>query len=139
MTDTAIDLHKQPEFQQLIEEFQIKAPTSLIPKKEIVILGTILSILQVLDGVLTGIGIYHFGTDVEANPLLQSLMHQYGYVEALVITKLFALGIVFALCILSNMVTWLKIALEIIIFIYLGAAVIPWSIILLTRLVFINI
>jgi len=106
-----------------------------IPSREIIILGIILAFLQILDGVLTGIGMYHFGTTAEGNLMLQSLMNSIGYLPALLITKVAAMFIIGALCFMSMKVAWLDRALRAIIFIYLGAAIIPWSVILLIRIV----
>jgi len=104
-----------------------------IPSKNILILGSILAILQILDGLLTGLGMYYFGTSAEGNPLLRMLMENYGYVNALVLTKLFALGVIGALCMLASKVSWISMAFKGVIAIYLLFAVIPWTVILLTR------
>jgi len=103
------------------------------PSREILLLGAFLILLQVLDGVLTGIGVYHFGTDAEGNPLLHYLMHSLGYIPALAITKSVAIAIILVLCFLSTVVEWLTKALKVVILIYLGAAIVPWSVILLSR------
>jgi hypothetical protein len=94
--------------------------------REVVILGLILAILQVLDGYLTGIGVYHFGTEIEGNVFLRSLMENYGFVPTLVLTKTLALGIIALLCSLCTQVGWLPAALKGVIAIYLVCAVIPW-------------
>ncbi|MFM1848957.1 MAG: hypothetical protein RL417_2431 [Pseudomonadota bacterium] len=94
--------------------------------REVVVLGLILAILQVLDGYLTGIGVYHFGTDIEGNVLLRSLMESYGFVPTLVMTKTVALGIIVLLCSMCTQVSWLRSALKAVIAIYVVGAVIPW-------------
>ncbi|MDC0357345.1 DUF5658 family protein [Oligoflexia bacterium] len=104
------------------------------PAKEVIILGIVLAVLQILDGILTGIGIYHFGTSAEGNLVLKSLMDQIGYAPALILIKSLAILIVAALCYLSSIVAWLKSALKAVIFIYLGAAIIPWTAIIVTRI-----
>jgi len=130
MTESALQIGRAS-YQLASSSYErIKVAT---PCKEILFLGAFLAILQVLDGVLTGIGMYHFGTDAEGNPLLHYLMVQFGYIPALVATKSLAIIIIIMLCYLSTMVEWLSTALKVVIFIYLGAAVIPWSVILLSR------
>ncbi len=94
--------------------------------REILILGSILAVLQILDGYLTAIGVYHFGTDIEGNMLLRHLMESYGFVPTLVIAKTIALGIIVMLCSMSSYVHWLGSALKLVIAIYLVGAVIPW-------------
>ncbi len=108
---------------------------ALAPTRDIVILGLFLSTLQILDGLLTGIGMYHFGTSAEGNMLLRLLMENFGFVNALLVTKCFAILVIAMLCSMSASVSWIKTALRCIIFIYLGAAIIPWSAILLTRVI----
>jgi len=104
-----------------------------LPAKNIMILGSIMAILQLLDGILTGLGMYYFGTSAEGNPLLRVLMENYGYINALVITKTFAIGVIVALCMLASKVSWISMAFKGVIGIYLVFAVIPWTIILLTK------
>ena len=106
-------------------ESQSKAPSRTIIK-----LGAILILLQVLDGVLTGIGMNIHGTAAEGNIFLRMLMEQWGYIPAIVTVKTFAIGVVCVLCMLSSMVAWIKHAMRVIIGIYLLAAVIPWAMIL---------
>ena len=101
--------------------------TVAIPRsREVVILGSILAVLQILDGYLTAIGVYHFGTDIEGNMLLRYLMESYGFVPTLVIAKTIALGIIATLCSMSSYVHWLGSALKLVIAVYLVGAVIPW-------------
>lgn len=101
---------------------------------EIVALGIILSLLQVADGVMTAIGVLHFGVKAEGNILLRSMMESYGVVSTLFSVKLFAIGIVAILCQLASSVPWVRGALKAVISIYLFAAILPWSYILLSRL-----
>lgn len=94
--------------------------------REVLVLGAILALLQVADGYLTAVGIYHFGTDIEGNILLRHLMESYGFIPTLVIAKTIALGIIALLCSMSGYVRWLSTALKMVIAIYLVGAVIPW-------------
>lgn len=102
---------------------------------EVLILGLIMSTLQVLDGVLTAIGIGHFGTGAEGNALLRALMETVGAVPALVLVKGIAISIIFLLCSLASRVRWLPLAIKGMIGIYLFAAIIPWSYILFSKFV----
>jgi hypothetical protein len=95
--------------------------------KEIIVLGLVLAVLQVIDGVFTGIGVSHFGTEIEGNILIRSLMEQIGFVEALIVVKGFALVVIVAICSLAGKVKWLGFAMRGIAVIYIAAAVIPWS------------
>lgn len=98
--------------------------------KEILVLGIALAILQVLDGVLTAIGVAHLGTEVEGNALIRYFMEHLGYIPALVVIKSIALLVIVGICALSRQVQWLPMAMKSIIVIYLAAAVIPWSFII---------
>jgi hypothetical protein len=105
------------------------------PSREILILGGILAVLQVLDGVLTGIGMHQFGTSAEGNILLRWLMESIGYVNALVLVKGFALVVIAILVVLANEVRWIGLAFKGIIALYVGLAVLPWTGILLRHFV----
>jgi hypothetical protein len=102
--------------------------------RSVIILGLILALIQIADGVLTGIGVANFGVEAEGNPLLKSLMIQIGYIPALIITKGLAIGIIGLLVYLSNKVLWIQTAMKAVIALYLVAAIIPWSYIITTRL-----
>ncbi|RMG44535.1 MAG: hypothetical protein D6719_01665 [Candidatus Dadabacteria bacterium] len=95
--------------------------------QEVATLGALLCLLQILDGILTGIGVFHFGTTIEGNALLRALMENWGYVNALVFVKSLAILIILSLCSLSRMVSWLPKAMKAVIVIYLAAAIIPWT------------
>ncbi|MCO6430223.1 MAG: hypothetical protein J5J00_05130 [Deltaproteobacteria bacterium] len=101
--------------------------------RDIIWIGILLVALQVLDGLLTGIGVMRFGTEIEANPLIRSLMEQWGHINALVAVKLCAIVIVGILCRLAIKVGWVTFALQGVILLYLAAAIVPWTAILLFR------
>ncbi len=94
---------------------------------EVLTLGIILAALQILDGVLTAIGVAHLGTEIEGNTLLRVMMEHLGYIPALILIKTIALGVIVSICVLSRKVQWLPLAMKAVIFIYVGAAVIPWT------------
>lgn len=105
-------------------------PATAIPT-EILILGAILALLQVFDGILTGIGVSQFGTSMEGNALLRSLMGFVGYIPALLIVKSASIALIGVLCLQAQKVWWLKPAFIGVIALYLCMAVIPWTYILL--------
>jgi uncharacterized membrane protein len=98
------------------------------------VLGLILIVLQIADGVLTGFGMSFFGTQMEGNVLLRTLMHEIGVAPALVLVKSLAIAVVIVLVQLSSQVKWLPMALKGVIGLYMLAAVIPWSVILATHI-----
>ena len=108
---------------------------SHVPSKEILVLGLVLGILQVLDAVLTGYGIHisPSGSAMEANPLIRALIDQIGLVPALALAKSLAIIVIIALCLLAPLIHWLSRAMKAVIVIYVAAAIIPWTTIILTR------
>ena len=98
-----------------------------VPAKNIITLGLILTTLQLLDGVLTGIGVHLFGTSIEANYLLRFLMEHIGAVPALLFTKLLAVVVIVALCFAAQQVKWLATAFKATIVYYVVLAIIPWA------------
>jgi hypothetical protein len=84
-------------------------------------------ILQILDGVLTYIGVSTHSIQGEGNPLLSYLMVQYGVINALIIGKLFALLCGISIFILCKHYKVIFICLNTV---YFSLAVIPWLIIL---------
>lgn len=100
---------------------------------DIFYLGLLVATLQVLDGVLTAMGTHHFGTPVEGNPLLRMLMELIGVGPSLIFVKILAIAIVITLCKLSKQVSWVGISLRCVAVIYLWCAVIPWSVIIYTK------
>ena len=103
---------------------------SILPR-ETLFLGSILVVLQVLDGVLTAIGVLSFGLQAEGKPLIRHLMSLWGPIEALIFVKVLALLVIYVLCRLATQVLWLPQALRAIICVYMFAAVVPWTAILL--------
>ncbi len=96
----------------------------------IMILGFSLCFLQAMDGLLTAIGISRYGHAIEGNPLLRSLMEEYGHGLTLMTTKLFAISIVIMLTLIAHKISWVKNALGALNCIYLFGAVLPWAYIL---------
>lgn len=98
--------------------------------REIAILGLLLATLQIADGILTAVGVSYFGTSIEGNFVLRSLMDSFGVVATLIGVKIAAIAIIMALCHLAFTVTWLRSALKLVISLYFFAAILPWSYIL---------
>jgi hypothetical protein len=96
----------------------------------ITVLGIVLSLLQILDGVLTAIGISFLGTSAEGNILLRGMMDMIGYIPTLFILKLMAIGVIYFLCSLAEQVKWIPLAMTALIFVYTTFAVIPWTVII---------
>ncbi len=107
------------------------APQLAKADKEIFILAALLALFQIADGVLTGIGVHHLGIEMEANPLLRSMMLSFGTVFTLVLVKSFAIGIVGFLTTFANTVSWLIYAMRGMAVLYACAAIVPWSAILI--------
>jgi Domain of unknown function (DUF5658) len=103
------------------------------PSPQVLVLGALVALLQLLDGILTGIGVSLMGSHAEGNALLRMLMEQLGYIPALVVAKSVAIVVLIVLCLLAREVRWITQALQCVIVLYLAGAIIPWSTILLAR------
>lgn len=97
---------------------------------EVLVLGLILALLQVLDGLLTGLGMASFGTSMEGNILLRSLMHAIGWAPAIILVKGSSIAIIAFLCAQAGKVSWLKHAMRGVAGIYVVFAILPWTYIL---------
>jgi hypothetical protein len=113
----------------------LKSPYNL--RSQIMFLGITMAILQIIDGVLTAIGVLHFGLAMEGNLFIRSLMAHLGIIPALIIIKLIAIGIVMSLCRLSSKIAWVSHAFTFLIPLYLGAAVVPWTWVICTKILFV--
>ena len=80
---------------------------------------------QILDGILTYMGVSIFGIAAEGNPILAWLMASYG--EAI---ALFGAKVVAALCGVALYVLAVDRLLAALTLIYIGAALIPWTLVL---------
>ena len=80
---------------------------------------------QVADGMMTAAGAAHYGTSIEANPLLVFLFGAVGTGTALVAVKLFAIACATLLHLRSK-----HVALTILTVVYVIAALVPWTFIL---------
>jgi hypothetical protein len=140
MSNVAEILPSRPKLElvQPIKTTPILAPVAPItvaartsPTREFIILACVLGLLQIADGVLTAIGVHYLGIEMEANPLLRTLMLSIGAIPTLIIVKGLAIGVIALLTSLSHSVSWLIIAMRGMVALYCCAAVIPWSAILI--------
>ena len=131
MTEAAIQILNQSHASvRAFKDISLNATESRT-SKEVYILGTILIALQVMDGLLTAVGIDNFGIAAEGNPFLRSLMELIGPFSTLIVVKSAAIIIVGYLCTLASEISWIKNALRGMIFVYALCAVIPWTALLL--------
>lgn len=94
-------------------------------------LALLLSVLQALDGVMTSLGISRFGLSVEGNPLVRSLMEQFGPLTALAGLKTLGVLSVIVLAFSARGLPWVKNAMGILSCFYFFIAILPWTYILL--------
>lgn len=80
---------------------------------------------QLLDGILTYMGVSIFGIAAEGNPILAWMMASYGEVLALAGAKIVA-----ALCGVALYILAVDRLLAALTLVYVGAAIIPWTLVL---------
>lgn len=97
---------------------------------QVVFIGILLCLLQVLDGVFTFIGVSRFGLEIEGNPLVRFLMESFGYATALAGIKGIATLIVLFLIYLAKEISWMNKALSAVSVVYVLTAILPWTYIL---------
>jgi uncharacterized membrane protein len=98
---------------------------------DLMVLGSLLILVQILDGLFTAIGINSFGIAIEGNPLIRSAIEVWGVVPTLFSIKLATITVTIFLMFMVREVEWLRKALQLTVGVYLLAAIIPWSAILL--------
>lgn len=104
-----------------------------LPASQALIVGSILIILQALDGILTGMGVERFGLHMEGNPFLRLLMAEFGHVPTLAALKFVAISIVVLLTIMVKRVPWVENAMSAISCLYILVAILPWTYILFIK------
>lgn len=113
-----------------------RRPTILIQigkqslSKKAFIIGVALTICQLLDGILTYVGLTLLGIHMEGNGFLRSLIQYYGLAPALFFVKLFAMAIAIGLALHAHNRRWMRPVLIGIVAFYLILAVVPWTIII---------
>ena len=63
-------------------------------------------VLQVLDGVLTGVGVYRYGLELEANPIASLTFSKWGVVEGAILMKGISFMIFFGFLLYCLYVRW---------------------------------
>lgn len=112
---------------------RVRKPTVLLRvgrralSKRALSLGLFLAVCQILDGILTYIGLGMAGIEMEGNRLLGSMMYFYGVAPAIFMVKCAALILVGALTFYAHNRPWVRTLIAVAIAIYLVFAVIPWT------------
>lgn len=96
------------------------------PSRDFIYLGVFFASLQILDGVLTHMGVARYGTIMEGNPFLKMLMERFTPENALFIVKSIAVLMVAVITVLARQLPWIKNMIAFLSCIYLFAAIIPW-------------
>ena len=109
---------------------------SAVHAREVLFLGVLLAFLQLLDGIFTSMGVARWGTSVEGNPFLRTMMEQFGHLPTLALMKCLAIGIICCLTMLAQERPWVKNAMSAVCCVYVVAAIIPWAFILFIRPLF---
>ena len=104
---------------------------SSLASKSVLPLFILLTCIQILDGVLTISGIYTYGSSIEGNPLLQYFMQSVDAYSPIIFAKVLAIGIIWFLYSVHEQVSWLIPSLRLVGGVYILAALIPWTYILL--------
>lgn len=103
------------------------------PNTQVMFLTAFLCSMQVLDGILTSIGLSRFGVTAEGNPLLRSAMQQFGHMEVLAAAKLLSLALIISIAFAALRYRWVRHAFSAVSAVYLFAAILPWSYLLLSH------
>lgn len=112
---------------------RIRRPTVLIRvgslsfSKKAFLLGLALASCQVLDGLLTYVGLSLMGVHMEGNSFLRELMHAYGTLPTLFAVKCFAIIAVVLLAFHAHRRRWIRPLMLMLIVVYFMLAVLPWT------------
>jgi uncharacterized membrane protein len=94
--------------------------------KQALTLGIALIICQIFDGILTFLGLYLLGTDMEGNEFLRKLMAAYGTAPILFVIKTAAIALVVLLTFQAHKRRWIRPLIFVLVVVYLALAVFPW-------------
>lgn len=100
---------------------------------EAIIFGSLLCVLQALDGYLTSLGVNRFGIEIEANPIIRYLMFSIGEIPALALIKSMAFVAIVILMFLAHRLNWIPRVMGVVATLYLFVAILPWTYILFIR------
>jgi hypothetical protein len=95
--------------------------------KKAFLLGLTLAICQVLDGLLTYVGLSLLGVHMEGNAFIRTLVIAYGAAPALFMVKLIAILLATLLMFQAHQRRWVRPLIAMLILIYFGLAVVPWT------------
>jgi hypothetical protein len=95
--------------------------------KKAFLLGATLAICQVLDGLLTYTGLSLLGVHMEGNAFIRTLVIAYGAAPALFLVKLVAILLAALLMFQAHQRRWVRPLIAMLILIYFGLAVVPWT------------
>ena len=95
--------------------------------KKAFLLGAALVTCQILDGLLTYIGLRLMGVEMEGNSFLRHYMSQYGLGPVLLAAKLFATVCAVLLTFHAHRRRWIRPVILLVVVIYIGLAVLPWA------------
>ena len=104
--------------------------SDIIQQASVQTLCVALTLLQTLDGLLSFWGLSRFGAHYEGNVLLYTLMQHIGITPTLLVSKLFAIIVIWLLFLLARRIPWLPRALQGVAVVYIFGAVAPWLIFL---------
>lgn len=114
-------------------ETSLPRTVQTLAAKKALCLGALLCFFQMLDGLLTSLGVSRFGTEIEGNPFLRALMEDLGQVTALGIVKLASVLVILGLVAASRKLPWVSSALGALTCVYFFSAILPWTYILFVQ------
>jgi hypothetical protein len=94
----------------------------------------VLTGVQICDGVLTGIGVTHFGLEAEGNVLLRQCMEMIGAIPALLILKSLSILATAPMIGYIKHLSWLPLMMKGVIGLYVVFAIVPWCFVICTRI-----
>lgn len=90
-------------------------------------LGAFLALLQLLDAILTFVGISLFGPQMEGNPVIRALIFSVGCFPALFLIKFLALTCIAWFTLQAHSRYWIRPLIGLVSLIYLLLAIFPWT------------
>ena len=103
----------------------------LFASQRILNLSILLIILQLIDAVLTSIGVARYGISAEGNPFLRNLMLEWGCIPTLAAVKSAAILAILLIASFAHEIKWIPRVMEATCALYILAAVAPWTYFLL--------
>lgn len=94
------------------------------------LVGAALVCCQLLDGILTYLGLALLGVHMEGNAFLRELMHAYGKAPVLFTIKTAAVLLVIGITFFSHRRRWFRWVIGALVCVYLALALVPWTLII---------